>query len=160
MILSGKTIRNREIIFPHEKRTEHYSGLTYGESSAGYDIRLGEDVRLHKRALAVSLERFLLPLNVVGRVCDKSSWARHFVFVQNTVIEPGWIGYLTLELTSETDRVLQIPAGTPIAQVLFEETDEECDGYCGTYQRQLRKPCESKLNIEKFVVKVRLDGGI
>jgi dCTP deaminase len=44
--------------------------------------------------------------------------------VQNTVIEPGWRGYLTLELTNHGPNRLEIPAGSPIAQIIFEMLDE------------------------------------
>ena len=34
----------------------------------------------------------------MGIVHDKSTWARRGLVVQNTVIEPGWHGYLTIEV--------------------------------------------------------------
>lgn len=37
-----------------------------------------------------------MPTHLLGRVCDKSSWARKGLSVFNTVIEPGFIGGLTL----------------------------------------------------------------
>ena len=43
-----------------------------------------------------------MPSDVLGQVCDKSTWARRGVAVQNTIIEPGWRGYLTVELTNHS----------------------------------------------------------
>lgn len=89
MILTGQTIRAIGIITPHEPRTV-FNGMTYGEGLAGYDIRLGQDAEIVPgyTTLGVSLERFDLPNDVLGRVCDKSTWARRGVSVQNTVLEP------------------------------------------------------------------------
>ena len=73
-----------------------------------------------------------------GRVADKSTLARLGVAVQNTVIEPGWRGFLTLELSytpvSWRRPRLVIEAGSPIAQVIFEPIDCETAGYDGKYQ--------------------------
>ena len=140
MILSGRTIRRLCIITPHEQRTRH-AGMTYGESVSGYDVRLGEAVEVIQgyTSLGVSLERFSMPLDVLGRVADKSTWARLGLQVQNTIIEAGWEGHLTLELTympliTDAGRPLRIAAGTPIAQVIFEYIDHETAGYDGKYQ--------------------------
>lgn len=139
MILSGETIRARGIIVPHRPRSRSH-GMSYGESFAGYDIRVAGRVALWPIVgrLAVSLEEFIMPRDVLGRVADKSTLARLGVAVQNTVIEPGWRGFLTLELSytpvSWRRPRLVIEAGSPIAQVIFEPIDCETAGYDGKYQ--------------------------
>ncbi len=130
MILSGPTIRRLGIITPHEPRTRHL-GLSYGESYAGYDIRLGRAIEVVAgcTTLGISLERLAMPSNVVGRVHDKSTWAREGLQTQNTIIEPGWCGWLTLELSLAPlnmvtrKMMLVIPEGTPIAHVIFDYVD-------------------------------------
>lgn len=80
---------------------ERLHGVSHGLSEAGYDIRIKQDVVLHplrRFALASTIEYFQMPDNLVGVVHDKSTWARRKLSVQNTCIEPGWCGYLTLEL--------------------------------------------------------------
>lgn len=79
-----------------------------------------------------------MPTDVGARVHDKSSWARKFIVVQNTWIDPGWRGYLTLEISSrQWWRFQRIKAGTPIAQVVFDELDKFTDEpYEGKYQDQ------------------------
>ena len=63
--------------------------------------------------------------------------ARLGLSVFNTVIEPGWRGYLTLELKNQGDRVLHIDCGDPIAQILFERLDVPTENpYSGKYQDQ------------------------
>lgn len=78
-----------------------------------------------------------MPTDVIGVVHDKSSWARRGLAVQNTVIEPGWRGFLTLELTNHGTRKLHIPKGCPIAQIVFHRLDEPAARpYDGRYQDQ------------------------
>lgn len=151
-----------------EERTQHgQTGTSYGLSMCGYDIRIDQDVILPagRTVLASSIERFMMPHDVVGIVHDKSTWARRGISVQNTVIEPGWRGYLTLEIlfsplyTAEeiamqrhglTQQIghqssYTLLAGTPIAQVMFHHVDDETDGYGGgKYQDQERGPQEAR----------------
>lgn len=140
MILTAKSIKRLGLVIPWCERTK-LNGVSYGQSYAGYDIRVAEAVRLQigHTTLTVSLERFKMPNNVLGVVHDKSTWARLGVQVQNTVIEPGWEGYLTLELSyspliSQSYGYFDIQKGTGIAQVIFQYTEEETEGYEGKYQ--------------------------
>lgn len=140
MILSAQSILQRRPLSPLHPRTRH-RGLTYGLGPAGYDVRVAESfvllplVRSH--VLASTVEHFSMPTDLVGRVCDKSTWARRWLFVQNTVIEPGWRGHLTLEITYDGWLPLRVLAGTPIAQVLFELVDRHTElPYEGKYQDQ------------------------
>src|SRR5690606_17625145 len=138
-VLSGQTIRELGIFSPHCERTRHEeSGLTYGLSAAGYDVRIRVDLvlapqhRLDPRvgrsfALAVTVEHFDMPSMVLGRVCDKSTLARMGLQVFNTVIEPGWRGYLTLELANHSSETIRLLAGQPIAQVILELLDQPAE---------------------------------
>lgn len=92
--------------------------------------------------LASSVEYFHMPDNLVGIVHDKSTWARHGLSVFNTVIEPGWKGYLTLELVYHGTKELIIPAGSGIAQVIFHQISEP-NAYTGRYQNQADRPVEA-----------------
>ena len=44
-----------------------------------------------------------------------------------TPFEPEWEGYVTLEFSNTTPLPAKIYAGEGCAQVLFFESDEECD---------------------------------
>lgn len=158
-ILSGQTIRRLGILEPCEERTQAH-GLTYGLGPAGYDLRLvlGEfasSERLIEPAfhdeygerylelipgrfsLAAARERFCMPPDVLGIVHDKSSLARRGLSVFNTVIEPGWEGYLTLELRNHGPELLRLVEGQAIAQVVFHRLDEVAERpYEGKYQNQ------------------------
>ena len=122
------------------KRQLH--GLTFGLGEAGYDVRIRQDVTLHPLSrfrLASTVEHFDVPTDLVGVVHDKSSWARRGLSVFNTVIEPGWNGYLTLELVYHGWRPLRIRAFTGIAQILWHELTEPAQ-YRGRYQGQPDRP--------------------
>lgn len=139
MILSAQSLRRRSgIIFPFHERTV-LNGMTFGLSPAGYDIRIAQSIVIphHGFYLASSIERFDMPADILARVADKSSWARRGICVQNTVIEPGWRGYLTLEITNHSLSPVEIECGSPIAQIIFEQLDEPTDlPYSGKYQDQ------------------------
>ena len=141
MILSGKTLREVQPVKPFCERTK-YNGLTYGVGPAGYDVRIDQPVRIPPGGftLASTLEEFDMPDNVLGIVHDKSTWARMGLAAQNTVIESGWKGFLTLELTNHGTEEIFIDDGTPIVQVVFHKLDQPAEPYSGKYQNQARGP--------------------
>jgi len=151
MILPAQTIRKLKPVTPFCERTKH-NGMTYGLGPAGYDVRIAEPTIIVSGAfvLASTVERFDMPSDVIGQVCDKSTWARRGLAVQNTIIEPGWRGYLTLELTFtgkesiealKRREYLYIEAGDPIAQVIFSRLEEPTESpYSGKYQDQQNGP--------------------
>lgn len=142
MILPAQTIRKLQIITPFEERTK-FEGMTYGLGPAGYDVRISHSTLIYPDnfALAATLEHFDMPNDVMAKVCDKSTWARQGLTVLNTVIEPGWRGYLTLELTNVTRKSILIPGGAPIAQIVFLRLEETTElPYDGKYQNQLAGP--------------------
>lgn len=84
-----------------------------------------------------------MPPYLVGIVHDKSTWARRGLSVRNTVIEPGWHGFLTLELVYDGNTRLTIPAGAGIAQIIFHELASPAN-YDGKYQNQPDKPVQAR----------------
>lgn len=139
MLLSAQTIRSKIRITPFSEQTTH-NGLSYGLGAAGYDIRIAEDVVLERSvgwALASSIEHIQMPNDVVAMVHDKSTWARRGLAVQTTTVEPGWQGYLTLELSNHGPAELVITRGTPIAKLVFHQLDQPTEQpYDGKYQGQ------------------------
>ncbi len=164
MIINGPALLEMSPIkdMVSEKHRKH--GVSYGLGEAGYDIRIKQDVLFtpFKRdthdhwiiahqigkgtkikdgsfCLASAIEEFQMPPSLTGIVHDKSTWARHGLSVFNTVIEPGWHGYLTLELVYHGREELVIPAGAGIAQVIFHQI--ACPvHYDGKYQNQKDEP--------------------
>lgn len=130
------------LIKPFEER-QVVRGRSFGLSPAGYDVRIAESILLPRGSfvLASTMERLMLPTDAIGFVKDKSSWARVGLAVQNTVLEPGWEGYITLELTNHGFEELTIEAGDPIAQIIFQQLLEPTESpYTGKYQNQAPGP--------------------
>ncbi len=157
MILSAQSIRRlcsmgpgapASMITPFVERQQHErSGTSFGLSACGYDVRIAQDRRLGPGdfLLASTQERFVMPRDVMAQVADKSSWARRGLAVQNTIIEPGWEGWLTLELTNHGSSVISLHAGTPIAQIVFQRLDEPTEQpYTGKYMNQENRPVEAR----------------
>jgi dCTP deaminase len=91
-------------------------------------------------ALAQTVEYFRIPRNVLVLCVGKSSYARCGIIVNVTPLEPEWEGIVTLEVSNTTPLPARIYANEGIAQVLFFESDEECEtSYAdkkGKYQAQ------------------------
>lgn len=142
MIVNGKSLLAAKPVSPMIGQKHKKHGVSHGLSEAGYDLRIAQSVTLHpfKRfSLASTYEYFDMPDNLVAVVHDKSTWARRGLSVFNTVIEPKWRGWLTLELVYHGWGVLHIPAGAGIAQVLFHQITEPAE-YTGKYQAQPNRP--------------------
>lgn len=156
MILSAQSIEARVLdacaglpsgldICPFVYRT-FVHGMSYGLSSAGYDLRIkGELMMLPGMfVLATTMERISLPDDIMAQLADKSSWARRGIAVQNTIFEPGWHGYPTIEISNHGSDTVRIRAGSPIGQMIFHLLDQPtARPYAGKYQDQPQRPVEA-----------------
>lgn len=70
-------------------------------------------------ALAVSVEHFRIPTNVLTLCVGKSTYARCGIIVNVTPFEPGWEGTVTLEISNTTPLPAKIYANEGLAQVIF-----------------------------------------
>lgn len=77
-------------------------------------------------ALALSIERFRIPKNVLTICVGKSTYARCGIIVNVTPFEPGWEGRAVLEISNTTPLPAKIYAGEGLAQVLFFKSDKPC----------------------------------
>jgi dCTP deaminase len=135
------------LIQPFNERTLSH-GRSFGLSSCGYDVRLAsaENMTLNKGdfTLGVIQEYIHMPDWLMGHVADKSTNARLGLSVFNTIIEPNWRGYLTVEMVNHCAEPVQLFAGMPIAQILFHQLDEETEKpYNGKYQSQPKQPVKA-----------------
>lgn len=147
--------------------------ISYGLSSAGYDIRAGNEwylaleseVRIgdpknfnpesmrrlemddpiilppRSFALTHSVERFKMPNDVMGVAVGKSTYARMGIIVNITPLEPGWEGWLTIEITNSAPFPVKVYPNEGIAQILFFGIDAPGTSYSdrkGKYQGQER----------------------
>ena len=161
MVINGKSLLCATPIKNMSTQKNQDNGVSWGLTECGYDIRIKQKVEFlcdntgnrkvfvdgkfydnGRFALASAIEEFQMPPNLMGVVHDKSTWARQGLSVFNTIIEPGWEGFLTLELDYKRDGILCIPAGSGIAQVIFHQIKEVAE-YNGKYQNQADQPVEA-----------------
>lgn len=92
-------------------------------------------------ALARSVEYFRIPRSTIALCIGKSTYARCGIIVNVTPLEPEWEGYLTIEISNTTPLPAKIYANEGIAQLLFFESEIECDiSYAdrqGKYMKQV-----------------------
>ena len=90
--------------------------------------------------LARTVEYFRIPRNVLTICLGKSTYARCGIIVNVTPLEPEWEGHVTLEFSNTTNLPAKIYANEGVAQVIFLESDEECEtsykDRSGKYQGQ------------------------
>lgn len=173
MIVNQKSLLNAKPIKNMFDKKQHTSTTSFGLSEAGYDIRLKQTITFKKDGagnryieifdpetnetkvingrftIASTIEEFQLPPNLVGIVHDKSTWARKGISVFNTVLEPGWKGFLTMEIVYYGEKELTLPFGCGIAQVVFTKTTDTVN-YDGKYQNQENKPVEARMDKDHF----------
>lgn len=162
MFVNGKSLLKAAPIKDMFETKNRIHGTSFGLSEAGYDIRISQNVAFvplldgkgqilvitddsetvtqGRFTLASAIEEFQMPNYLVGSVKDKSTWARQGVSVFNTVIEPGWNGFLTLEIVFHGNEPVSILSGSGIAQVLFGRLSDEGDYSNGKYQNQEAGP--------------------
>ncbi len=91
-------------------------------------------------ALARTMEYFKIPDDVLVICLGKSTYARCGIIVNVTPLEPEWEGHVTLEFSNTTNLPAKIYAGEGVAQMLFFESDEQCEvsykDRSGKYQGQ------------------------
>mgnify|MGYP003298368858 CR=1 FL=1 len=111
-------------------------GATIGANSLiGMNSVIMDDVVVGKEciippnsfALARTMEYFKIPENVLVICLGKSTYARCGIIVNVTPLEPEWEGHVTLEFSNTTNLPAKIYAGEGVAQMLFFESDEECE---------------------------------
>ena len=78
-------------------------------------------------ALARSIEYFKIPRDVLTICVGKSTYARCGIIVNVTPFEPEWEGFVTLEISNTTPLPAKIYANEGLCQVIFFESDEQCE---------------------------------
>lgn len=159
MIINGSALLQAAPIKDMATQKQRSHGVSWGLAEAGYDIRISQEIVFKpmtmgpevwidgqptygRFCLASAIEEFDMPADLVGVVHDKSTWARQGLSVFNTVIEPGWKGFLTFELVFHGNKEVVIPAGAGIAQVIFTSLAHDAS-YEGKYQYQADMPVPS-----------------
>jgi len=101
--------------------------------------------------LAATLERFAIPVDIIGVVYGKSTGARASLMLYVTPLEPGWEGHVTLEFSVTLP--MWITEGAGIAQIVFLQGEETTTAYTGPYQNQAAEAVGAMVGHDEIVVK-------
>jgi dCTP deaminase len=122
------------------------------------EVDAGESFILHpgEFVLGSTLERVALPDDLVARLEGKSSLGRLGLLIHSTAgyVDPGWDGFLTLELSNVANLPITIYPGMKIGQISFFRLSTPADvpygskGMRSKYQGQ-RGPTASRF-FEEF----------
>lgn len=141
--------------------------ISYGLTSCGYDLTLGTEFKTPREKYVIdpktpdesswhefhistpfslepnqivlghSVEYIKMPNNLFGIAFDKSTYARTGIQTNVTPLEPGWEGYLTIEMhNASRNRVMLYPNEGIIQVVLFHVEIPENTYGNGKYQKQ------------------------
>jgi dCTP deaminase len=102
------------------------------------EVRDGEAFILHpgEFVLGSTTERIRLPDDLVARLEGKSSLGRLGLLIHSTAgyVDPGWDGYLTLELSNVANLPITIYPGMKIGQISFFRLTTAADSPYGSSQ--------------------------
>jgi dCTP deaminase len=86
--------------------------------------------------LGSTLERVAIPDDLVARLEGKSSLGRLGLLIHSTAgyVDPGWNGYLTLELSNVANLPITIYAGMKIGQISFFQLSSPAEVPYGSKQ--------------------------
>ena len=154
----ARMARDHQMIEPFVDGQVRTGVISYGVSSYGYDVRVGDEFKVFTNvyntvvdpknfdpksfvditgdecivppnsfALASTVEYFRIPRDVLTVCLGKSTYARCGIIVNVTPFEPEWEGHVTIEISNTTPLPAKIYANEGIAQVLFFQSDEQCE---------------------------------
>ncbi|GAB2498109.1 Deoxycytidine triphosphate deaminase [Corynebacterium atrinae] len=140
-------------VFNNSKYTHIDPKLQQDELTSLVEVDEGDPFVLHpgEFVLASTLEKFTLPPNLAGRLEGKSSLGRLGLLTHSTAgfIDPGFSGYITLELSNVANLPIVLWPGMKVGQLaLFKmsspaETPYGAGALGSKYQGQ-RGPTPSK----------------
>ena len=108
--------------------------------------------------LGSTLERVALPNDLVARLEGKSSLGRLGLLIHSTAgyVDPGWDGYLTLELSNVANLPITLYPGMKIGQISFFRLTTEAETPYGSRRQQVPGPAWS--DAEPVLPRLRLSG--
>ena len=115
------------------------------------EVKPDEPFILHpgEFVLGSTLERVALPNDLVARLEGKSSLGRLGLLIHSTAgyVDPGWDGYLTLELSNVANLPITLYPGMKIWQISFFQLTTSADvpyGSAGSKYQGQRGPTASR----------------
>ncbi len=143
-------------VFNNSKYTHIDPKLQQDDLTSLVEVEDGEAFVLHpgEFVLASTLEKFTLPPNLAGRLEGKSSLGRLGLLTHSTAgfIDPGFSGYITLELSNVANLPMTLWPGMKVGQLALFRMSSPAEVPYGTgalgskYQGQ-RGPTPSRAHL-------------
>jgi dCTP deaminase len=107
------------------------------------------DIQPQTFVLGNTVEKINVPRDILVTCMAKSSLARIGLDASVTPLEPGWEGYVTIELYNKTPYVIRLHSGVGIMALIFQKGNMPCEvaynerAGGGKYQDQPALPVET-----------------
>ena len=142
-----RVFRNNRYPFIDVKQEQDLTELVEVKPDEAFILHPGEFV------LGSTLERVAIPDDLVARLEGKSSLGRLGLLIHSTAgyVDPGWDGYLTLELSNVANLPITIYPGMKIGQISFFRLTTAAEtpyGGAGSKYQGQRGPTASRIHEE------------
>jgi dCTP deaminase len=142
-----RVFRNNRYPFIDVKQEQDLTELVEVKPDEAFILHPGEFV------LGSTLERVAIPDDLVARLEGKSSLGRLGLLIHSTAgyVDPGWDGYLTLELSNVANLPITIYPGMKIGQISFFRLTTAAEtpyGSAGNKYQGQRGPTASRIHEE------------
>jgi dCTP deaminase len=142
-----RVFRNNRYPFIDVKQAQDLTELVEVKPDEAFILHPGEFV------LGSTLERVAIPDDLVARLEGKSSLGRLGLLIHSTAgyVDPGWDGYLTLELSNVANLPITIYPGMKIGQISFFQLTTPAEtpyGSAGNKYQGQRGPTASRIHEE------------
>lgn len=110
--------------------------------------RIGETFILYPQqtVLASSLEYVKMPNNVLGILSIRSTYAR-LGLTLSSIIQPGYVGCFSLELTNNNKNPINLTVGACLFQIRFSQIS----GYQNYFSRDRKYICQVRPFVPTFI---------
>lgn len=140
---------------PNGIESVHFGGVLEVDNETSYPVEQTvkcDPIRVEPEEFCLARSQEVLDLdpNIAAEVNGRSSVGRLGLFVENAgLVDRGFEGTITLELFNPTDRIIEVPAETRVAQLTFyEQNGHPVNAYEGKYNGQV-EPTGSRLHADR-----------
>ncbi len=129
-----------------------------------HDVPFGEPILIHPGQLTLvpTLEWVEMPDKLMGQVTARSSWAREGLNIATaTLINPGYRGIITLELSNLGQIPIQVYPGMCVAQISFHTVEypgfsrEQASQFQLSFEPQPGNIADKKKRDDAFIPQVK-----
>lgn len=87
-----------------------------------------------KYYLCTTREKVNMPRDLIAFILPRSTLFRCGVSLRTAVVDPGYVGILTIGIRNESDRAFSLEKYSRICQIVFSRVYGEAESYEGKYQ--------------------------